>query len=200
MAWITPRVWSVGELLTAAHMNTYLSDNLSYLFSAVSSHFTINLAGCWPSTTTGASFPGRTEMATNKENLNPASFVNGSKTYVEVNHALPGDYNGGTLTAQYYWTANSTSANAVIFGLQGRAYADNDAIDQAFGTAVEVTDNNGSAIYTQRISPATAAITLAGAPAAKQMCRWRAYRLGTGSDNLAVPALVESILVSYTRS
>lgn len=31
MAWSTPRTWSVGEALSAANMNTYISDNLSYL-------------------------------------------------------------------------------------------------------------------------------------------------------------------------
>jgi hypothetical protein len=33
MAWSTPHVWSVGEVLTAANMNTYLSDNTTYLKS-----------------------------------------------------------------------------------------------------------------------------------------------------------------------
>lgn len=32
MSWSTPRVWSVGEELTAANMNTYISNDLSYLY------------------------------------------------------------------------------------------------------------------------------------------------------------------------
>lgn len=31
MAWSTPRTWSVNEKLTAANMNTYVSDELTYL-------------------------------------------------------------------------------------------------------------------------------------------------------------------------
>ena len=31
MAWSTPRTWTVGEVLTAANMNTYISNNLAYL-------------------------------------------------------------------------------------------------------------------------------------------------------------------------
>ena len=31
MAWNTPRTWSVNEKLTAANMNTYISDDLSWL-------------------------------------------------------------------------------------------------------------------------------------------------------------------------
>lgn len=35
MPWSTPRTWTTGELATAANMNTYVSDNLSYLYSIV---------------------------------------------------------------------------------------------------------------------------------------------------------------------
>lgn len=31
MAWSTPRTWTTGEVVTAAHVNTYVSDDLSYL-------------------------------------------------------------------------------------------------------------------------------------------------------------------------
>lgn len=31
MAWTTPRTWAVNEVLTAANMNTYISDDISYL-------------------------------------------------------------------------------------------------------------------------------------------------------------------------
>lgn len=31
MAWNTPRTWAVNEVLTAANMNTYVSDDLSWL-------------------------------------------------------------------------------------------------------------------------------------------------------------------------
>lgn len=34
MAWSTPRVWTVGELLTASNMNTYVSDELTALDAA----------------------------------------------------------------------------------------------------------------------------------------------------------------------
>ena len=31
MAWNTPRTWAVNEVLTAANMNTYISDDLSWM-------------------------------------------------------------------------------------------------------------------------------------------------------------------------
>lgn len=35
MAWTTPRVWTDEELVTAQNMNTYISDNLSFLAGLV---------------------------------------------------------------------------------------------------------------------------------------------------------------------
>lgn len=35
MTWSTPRTWETNELVTAANMNTYISDNLSHLMSGV---------------------------------------------------------------------------------------------------------------------------------------------------------------------
>ena len=84
------------------------------------------------SATSGATSPSRTEMSTNKQNLYGWQFPDGSTTYVELIHPLPADYDGGTITAQFFWTANSTSTNSVVWGLQGVAMADNDAIDVAW--------------------------------------------------------------------
>jgi hypothetical protein len=113
--------------------------------------------------------------------------------------AMPSDYNGGTVTAVFYWLSTSASTNSVVWGLAGRSYGDNEAIDQAYGTAVEVTDANNAA-NTVNISAATAAITLAGTPAASEYVQFRAYRLGSGSDTLAATARLISVRITYTRS
>lgn len=200
MAWTTPRVWAVGELLTAAKMNTYISDNLSYLYSAISAQFELFGSSLWPSNTSGAAGTIKAEMSTNKNYFNCMQFANSVKTYAEATlPALPDDYNGGTITAKFVWTANSASTNAVVWGLQGIAYADTDVLDAAFGTAMEVTDNNQAA-YKRQISGVTAAITLAGTPAAGKTVQFRVYRLGSGADTLAVTALLIGVIINYTRS
>lgn len=153
-------------------------------------------------TTSGATAGSKIEMATNKQNLNNyPSFPNGSKTYVEWDFVLPGDWvTSGTFTAEFFWTANSASTNSVVWGIQGRAYAAGDAIDQAWGTAVEVTSANVAAYYDLK-SSATGAVTLAGTtPTGGQSVRIRAYRLGSGADNLAVAALLKLVRVTYTRT
>jgi hypothetical protein len=85
-----------------------------------------------------------------------------------------------------------------VWGIQARAYADTNALDQAFGIAIEVTDaNNGAGEV--NISAATAAVTIAGAPAAGQHVQFRVYRLGSGADNLAATARFLEAKVAYTR-
>jgi hypothetical protein len=96
--------------------------------------------------------------------------------------------------------SNNASTNSVVWGFQGRAYADSDAIDQAFGTAQTVTDAN-NATRDVNISAATAAITLGGTPAASNFVQFRCYRDGAvAGDTLAATAELLAIRITYTRA
>jgi len=113
---------------------------------------------------------------------------------------MPSDYDGGTITAQFYWLADTTSTNSVVWGLAARAYADADLFDQAFGTAQEATDANTGQLDVN-ISPLTPAITIGGTPAASNFVVFRAYRNPVaGGDNLAATALLLAVRVTYTRA
>jgi hypothetical protein len=114
--------------------------------------------------------------------------------------ALPSDYDGGTITAVFYWAANTASTNSVVWGLAARAYADGDVLDQAFGTAQESTDaNNGTDDV--NISAATPAITIGGSPAASLYVQFRAYRNpAAAGDTLAATAELLAIRITYTRA
>jgi hypothetical protein len=101
------------------------------------------------------------------------------------------------MTAQFIWAADSASGNSVVWGCQARAYADSDALDQAFGAAVEVTDANNAQNDTN-ISAATGAITIGGSPVAGQMMIVQVYRLGSGADNLAATAKLIQVILTYT--
>lgn len=83
-----------------------------------------------------------------------------------------------------------------MWGLQARAFADGDAIDQAYGTAQEVTDANHPT-NDVNISAASAGITPAGTPVAGQWVQFRAYRLGSGADDLAATARLAMIRVTW---
>jgi hypothetical protein len=113
---------------------------------------------------------------------------------------MPSDYDGGTITAVFYWFASTTSTSSVTWGLQGRSYGDNEAIDQAWGTAQEVNDANGGNNIIN-ISSSTPAITLAGTPAASEFVQFRVYRDSANvNDTLAATARLLAVRITYTRA
>ena len=113
---------------------------------------------------------------------------------------MPSDYDGGTIQAVFYWLADTADADDVVWGLQGRSYADSDAIDQAWGGAQTVTDGN-NAQNDVNISGSTASITLSGGPAASELVQFRGYRdADNGSDDLAADARLISVRITFTRS
>jgi hypothetical protein len=159
----------------------------------------LTAGGGWPSITAGAVPPTITQTATNLVNFYYIGFADGTRTNANWAMPMPSDYNGGTITAVFYWVCGNASTNSVRWGLQGRAYADGDAIDQAFGTAQEVTDAN-QANDDVNISAATPAITLGGTPAAGNFVQFRAFRdPANAGDNLAATAELLAIRITYTR-
>jgi hypothetical protein len=201
MTYTAPTTRTTGTLITAAIWNTDVVDNITYLKSSIAAQFFLSGAGGWPSTTSGCAQPAQAESATYKVNDKTLDFDKDTLECAEWNHALPSDYGGGTVTATFYWKANDATNNAVVWGLQARAYGDGDVTDAAYGTAQDVTDANASTAYQTRISAATAAITIAGTPAAGKLVQWRVYRKGAeGSDTLAVDAKLLGVMITYTRS
>jgi hypothetical protein len=164
---------------------------------------TINLTGGGgvSSAVNGATGPNQNTFGTNAVNVASMDFDKDTQQYSEWSFVLPADYNGGTITAKFVWEANDTSTNSVIWGCQGRVLGDGDLVDQAWGTAVEVTDANASTALQVRISGATGAITLAGTPAAGKMVTVRVYRKAAdGSDTLAATASLLHVILTYTKS
>jgi hypothetical protein len=118
---------------------------------------------------------------------------------------LPKGFNGGTVTARFKWSHSDTTTNFdVTWAIQARAFTNDDALDQAFGTAVVVSDAGGTTgdIYT---SAETAAITIAGTPTGQKTARFQVYRdvdgNGTaGNDDLAVDAYLHEVILTLTMS
>jgi hypothetical protein len=135
---------------------------------------------------------------TNKQNTQTLDFIQAAKKYAQWTAYLPANYTAATtITATFIWAADSASTNSVVWGCQARSYADSDAIDQAFGAAVEVTDAN-NAQNDVNISDATGAITIANSPAPGHMIQFQVYRLGSGADNLAATAKLLQVIITYT--
>jgi len=166
----------------------------------VSGQLFLSAAGIWPSTTNGCAANKKVELGTNDVDIFVLAFDPTSAEYAQGSIAMPSDWDGGTVTAVFYWTHAATDTNfGVVWGCQGRSYANDEALDQAFGDAVEVADTGGTTddLY---ISAATEAITIAGATAS-EFVQFRVYRDPTDeSDTMAIDARLLGVMINYTRS
>jgi hypothetical protein len=155
----------------------------------------------WPSTTNGAAANAKVDTGTNDVDVYVLDFADGSTLYAQGTVAMPSDWDGGTVTATFYWTVNSTQTNSARWQCEGRSYGDAETIDQAFGTP-QAVDDAGSGTANQVLkSAATAAITLAGTPAAGELVQFRVARLGGhANDNLTATARLLGVMIAYTRS
>ena len=153
-----------------------------------------------PRTTSGAA-AGTAETATNRVNYDYLAFDTGADEFAQFWVRMPKSWDAGTITATFVWTHPSTTTNFdVTWGIQAVAFGDGVASDSAFGTGITVTDAGGTTgnFYT---SPTTAAVTIAGTPAAEKMVCFQVYRDVdgngvAGNDDLAVDAHLVGVTLS----
>jgi hypothetical protein len=166
--------------------------------SAVPTNIWIPASAWIPRTTTGAGIDSR-EQSTNKINTDELLFDAGTDEFAQAMIVMPNNWNAGTVTAKFHWTASTGSGN-VVWGLQGRAYANDDALDQALGTAQTATDTL-TATNDVDISPATSAITLGGTAASGNPVIFQVYRdADAAGDTLGADARLLGVEISYTAS
>ena len=154
-----------------------------------------------PSSTLGCAAGLKTEYGTQDVDLYQMAFDTTADEHAQTTLAMPADWGAGTITAVPYWTTatgDGGAAETVCWAVQGRAYANDDPIDAAWGTAQTSTDT-WIADLDVHMGPATAAITLAGTPAALQLVQLRLFRDVSG-DDLAADAQFLGLMVTYTRA
>ncbi len=137
----------------------------------------------------------------NQPDISSLDFDSTTAEYAQFWVRMPKNWDEGTVTASFYWSHSSTTTNfGVRWGLQGVAVSDDDTIGVAYGTAQEVTDTGGTTndLY---VSAATSAITIAGTPAAGDMCAFRVYRLPTdAADTMAIDARLMGVALFYSTN
>lgn len=134
------------------------------------------LASSMISRSTNGASDGVAETTTNKVMVLTKDFDATTQEFVQFYVPMPKSWNEGTITARFHWTATTgTAAQGVVWGIAGLARSDDDALDTAFGTAVEVTDAY-IASNDVHISAETAAVTIGGTPAAQDIVVFQVYR------------------------
>lgn len=146
-----------------------------------------------PTTTAGCADVATVEAGTNDVDYKVLDFDQTSSENAFIGFVMPDSWDGGTLTATFVWTAAS-GTGTVTWGIKGRAFANDDAIDQAYGTAQTVTDTLITAADIH-VSDPTSAITLAGSPAGGQWVQFKIYR--DISDTLNADARLIAVKLEY---
>lgn len=155
-----------------------------------------------PRTTNGAA-SGTVESSSNKIMQMSLDFDQSTAEYAQFAVRMPKSWNVGTVTAVFVWTANSTSTNSVVWGIQGAAIGNDETIDTAsqFGTAQTVTDANTATAYQAHHSAATGAMTIGSSAAAQDWVVFQVYRdASNGSDTLAVDAMLLGVTLNFTSN
>ena len=160
-------------------------------------HMFIPRAQMYARTTDGAT-AGTTESTTNKVMQQTFDFNNATQQFVVFDWVPPLNYDGGTVTARFVWMHPSTTVNfGVCWRIEALALSNDDALDTAYGTAVDTVDTGGTTtdIY---LSPESTAITIAGTPADLDLIKFQISRnVAHASDLMGVAAKLIGVILYW---
>jgi hypothetical protein len=128
------------------------------------------------SATTSGPASASVEAATNDQNYKVLDFDASADEFAHFQVRMPKSWNEGTITYQPVWTSTATDTDGVAWSLEGLATGDSDAIDASWGTAILVTDAAQSVAGDVYIGSESAALTIAGSPAAGELAWFRVSR------------------------
>jgi hypothetical protein len=150
-------------------------------------------------TTNGPSL-GSVEQTSNKNMISSLDFDTNIQEFAQFSVWFPKSWNLGTVTFQPSFSQLTTAAGGVVFRLAGVAVSDGDALDVAFGTAQTSTKTAGTANLEYQ-GPESAAITIAGTPAAGDRVMFQINRtVADGSDTLVQDARLHGVRLFFTTN
>jgi hypothetical protein len=154
-----------------------------------------------PRTTNGCGIDSR-EQATGNINTDELLFDLGAIEFAQAMVVMPSNYNNGTVTARFYWTASAgTAQQAVIWAIRGRAFGDNVALGQTYASGGTGILDAYFAANQMHVSDPTAAVTIAGTPAANKAVIFEVFRDASNiNDSLQADARLLGVEISYTAA
>lgn len=152
-----------------------------------------------PTTTAGAGAAETVEAGTNDIDYDVLPFDASTDESAFANFQMPDSWDAGVIQFRYIWTnAGGGAAETVEFELAGRSYANDDAIDQAVGTAVAVSDT-WIAQGDIHISAWSGDVTLAGTPGAGELVHLEITR-DVSDDNLTGDARLIAVQIRWKQA
>ena len=189
---------TIDDNMIASHTTSKITVPISQITSgsAVTEEIWIPAGSFTSATTNGAEITSR-ETTTNKVNYHYAGFDTTTSEIVWFTWTPPANWNAGTVRFKLYWTNTAgLTTETIDFDLAAVAFADDDALDTAVGTAQNVTDT-WIAQGDLHITAYSSAITIAGSPAAGEEVHFKLSR-DVASDNLTGDCDVIGILLEYS--
>lgn len=172
------------------------SDSAVNLGSVGTHEVYIPAGAMYGTTTDGAAYASR-ELATNDIMVSSFNFDTTTAEKAQFNWATPANWDAGTIRFKLYWTTTGGSAAQTIdFDLAGVAFANDDAMDSAVGTAANVSDT-WIADDDLHVTSYSSAITIAGSPVAGELVVFQLSR-DVATDTLGVDAEVLGVLIEYS--
>ena len=156
----------------------------------------------YPTTTNGCANLEQVELTAGQPELKCLDFDAASDENAQFAVAFPKSWDPSQLLMyQVYWTGNSTNTGNVIWNLKGVAAADNDAIDAAFGTGVDVTDAHSGTANDLDVTAQSGSVTVAGSPAADEEVFFNISRdANSGSDTFTADARLLGIKLFFATN
>ena len=148
-------------------------------------------AGCAALATVAAGTNGRPDF-------HVLDFDKDSDEHAQFNIAMPKSWDGGNVYFYVYWIGLA-STDGVAWGLQVLSLNDNEEFNQAYGTAVVVTDASQGDVTELLVSGKSGAIGCSGAD--NDLLCFQVFRdVSDGSDDMAGDARLFGLLLEYTTN
>jgi hypothetical protein len=148
-------------------------------------------AAMYPSTTNPCSDLTQVETTALRPDLKVLDFAAAADDFAQFTIAFPKSWNEGTITFQPFWTVTGTNTGTVAWQLAAIAVSNDDSINTAFGTQVATTALAFSGTSNDlMVSAESGAVTIAGSPAANDMCFFQINRDTSADDQSGAARLV----------
>lgn len=181
---------------TATELN--LLDGAGTLKEVGKESIWIPAAAMYPSTTNPCSNLEQVETTALRPDLKCLDFAAAADDFAQFTIAFPKSWNEGTVTFQPFWTVTGTNTGTVAWGLAGIAASNDDSINTAFGTTVVTTALAHSGTSNDlMVSAESGAVTIAGSPAADDLCFFQVNR-DVSADNQSGDARLLGIKLFFT--
>lgn len=153
-----------------------------------------------PTVSNGSASLATVQTTAGQPDLHVLDFDSTVDEHAQFEWAFPKRWDNSTVTYRVFWTTSATGTTGVAWGLQGTCIGDNEAIADAYGTAVVVTDDAQSAANEQLITGTSTAVTLADSTG-RDMCYFRMFRdVSDANDDMAEDARLIGIKLFWTAN